>query len=238
MSKRLNVRALIMAIAVLATSTAAILHAHQVKTTVTSDDQRSIAIILEGIPRLTRDASYVEELLFIRRVQKRVLALSPIENGLPFKQAREPKDLLLAGSGLCYDRSRTIEKVLRSAGFHARHVSIYASSSERSELGTLLTPGADSHAITEVLTSHGWVAVDSNAPWLSLSDDGHPQSLSQISAGAKQEGSIAWLTPPPSLIYDAPFSYVYGLYSRHGNFYPPYDFIPDVNYAELLHNFL
>jgi hypothetical protein len=34
----------------------------------------------------------------------------------------------------------------------------------------------------------------------------------------------------------APFTWIYSLYSRHGRFYPPYDPVPDVNWAELAQN--
>ena len=34
------------------------------------------------------------------------------------------------------------------------------------------------------------------------------------------------------------FIYIIGLYSRHGRFYPPYNFIPDINWGEFMYNFL
>ena len=37
-------------------------------------------------------------------------------------------------------------------------------------------------------------------------------------------------------IYSAPFTWVYGFYSRHGRFYPPYNAVPDVNWGELAQN--
>ena len=54
--------------------------------------------------------SYEDEINFIILVQQSVLRIAPEEKGLPFGQKREPKELYEAKSGLCYDRSRAIEK--------------------------------------------------------------------------------------------------------------------------------
>jgi hypothetical protein len=79
------------------------------------------------------------------------------------------------------------------------------------------------------------MVVDSNRRWLSVDSGGNPVSAAAMrrDAGA---GRIRWKTPIPSPIYGRPFIVVYGLYARHGRAYPPYDPIPDVNYAELLQN--
>ena len=100
----------------------------------------------------------------------------------------------------------------------------------------LLTPGDPSHAVSEVLTRRGWLVVDSNTRWLALDRSSAPVSIAAVRASAAGRAPIAWRQPPPFAIYRHPFVFVYGLYSRHGEFYPPYDFVPDVNYAELMHN--
>jgi hypothetical protein len=38
-------------------------------------------------------------------------------------------------------------------------------------------------------------------------------------------------------LYERPMVAVYGLYSRHGRFFPPYNALPDVNYRALTQNF-
>lgn len=48
--------------------------------------------------------------------------------------------------------------------------------------------------------------------------------------------SIQWHKGPPTNIYEQPFTFVYGLYSRHGQFYPPYNFVPDINCGEFVKN--
>jgi hypothetical protein len=37
-------------------------------------------------------------------------------------------------------------------------------------------------------------------------------------------------------IYKQPLTFVYGLYSRHGKFYPPFNFVPDINWPEFVGN--
>ena len=54
--------------------------------------------------------------------------------------------------------------------------------------------------------------------------------------GTLHNSSIQWKAPPPTPLYTHPFVYVIGLYSRHGMFYPPYNYIPDINYLEFFQN--
>ena len=95
-----------------------------------------------------------------------------------------------------------------------------------------------SHAFTEVLTQKGWMVVDSNDRWISIDSKNNPVSIAQIKLSAEGAADFAWSQIPPNKKYMNPFIFVYGLYSRHGQFYPPYNFIPDVNYRELAQNFL
>jgi hypothetical protein len=49
-----------------------------------------------------------------------------------------------------------------------------------SALLAVLTPGTQSHAVTEVRTSKGWLIVGSNDRWISLRADGMPASISDV----------------------------------------------------------
>ena len=40
-----------------------------------------------------------------------------------------------------------------------------------------------------------------------------------------------------SPILGRPFTYLFGLYSRHGRFYPPYTPVPDLDWGQLGYNF-
>lgn len=217
----------------------ALLTYHQVGNSLTSEDVKYIKKFLgeADILSFSEQRGYEDERRFIIKVQKTVLRIAHNSNGIPFNMQREPKNIFLAKSGLCYDRSRVIEKILRYSDFQTRHISIYSTKETSSALKSLITPHVSSHAVTEVLTSRGWLVVDSNDPWVSLDEQGNPISINQIQSDVGTE-SISWKDDKFSSIYKVPFTFVYGLYSRHGRFYPPYNFIPDINYRELIHNFL
>ena len=56
--------------------------------------------------------------------------------------------------------------------------------------------------------------------------------MNDLAAGGGQ--ALATLQPSP--VYEEPVWPIHGLYSRHGRFYPPYGWVPDVNYEELVQN--
>ena len=197
---------------------------HDVPTAPTPEDARAIRQLLPNEKRLT--GSFEEEVALILRVQDRVLTASPEERGIDLDQSRELQDLIRARHGACFDRSRAIETVLRSYGFRTRHAAMYSTVETGSALRALTTPDTISHALTEVQTSRGWMIVDSKTRWAGLTG---------IRANPKRK----WNSKVPGTlpeIYDAPFTWVYGLYSRHGRFYPPYNALPDVNWSELAEN--
>lgn len=184
--------------------------------------------------------TYESEKAFIEAVQRGVLARVH-GNVRKFKMGGvEPKDLYLTQSALCFGRSRVIEKILRSSGFQTRHISLYSTENTGSKIKSLFTRGIPSHAITEVLTKKGWLVVDSNDLWLSLDHQNDPIPLIEIQArlGKEPISFNAGYLPHMNRIYNHPFTFVYGLYSRHGTFYPPYGYFPDVNYREFIFNFI
>jgi len=201
-------------------------------------DLQSIPKYLAEVRSLPEKSTYEDEVNFITSVQRAVLNVVPGVEGIPFGQKREPKELYEAKSGLCFDRSRVIEKILRYSGFDARHVFILSTVNTGSTIEAMISVGASSHAVTEVLTKNGWLIVDSNAQWVSTDTEGHPISIEKIQYSVEHSVPIQWGLKPPSPIYVEPFTFVYGMYSRHGYFYPPYNSIPDVNYGELLQNVL
>ena len=217
-----------------------VLKIHEVRVSLTDEDTVTIETVLQekGIALPAGGAAYAEELTFILSVQDAVLEIAPIDQGIPYNTDREPKDLFQAGFGLCYDRSRAIEKILFYGGFKTRHVAIYSKEGTGSAIRSILTPGVPSHAVTEVKTRSGWLVVDSNQRWVSLDCNRMPVSIGEINNNFKD---ICWdpnFVPVMNSIYSQDFVYVYGLYSRHGRFYPPYDFFPDINWGEFLNNLL
>lgn len=193
---------------------------------------------LSNVESLPKNLTYKDELNFIISIQGSVLNIAPRNDGLPYSQKREPKELYEAKTGLCYDRSRTIEKILRYSGFKTRHVSLYSKEKTGSAIKSLIAPGVSSHAVTEVLMKNGWLVVDSNAPWVSIDTNSQPMSIIDIQLSIENSTPIQWSKEPPTSIYEKPFTFVYGLYSRHGKFYPPYNFIPDLHYGEFVQNIL
>jgi hypothetical protein len=202
------------------------LYLSRVDNTITFEDKKFITdyfIKLEaGDPYKT---SYEEQLNLIKSIQHSVFVVAPTQGGIDKRNTREPKDLYLNKAGLCFDRSRVIEKILRYYGFKTRHISIYSTKNTGSIFKSLVTPGINSHALSEVLTSKGWLVVDSNAEWLAIDKN-------------KEVVTEKLLNNFPSIIYMEDFFVIYGLYSRHGMYYPPYNFIPDINYSEFINNFI
>lgn len=218
----------------------AIGYTHHVPATVTPEDQIYIAKILRenghaAALHSTQPTSFQDELKLVRAVQDAVLKATPLSAGIPLGSPREPKQLYYQRQGLCFDRSRTIEKTLSHLGFAVRHVFVYYTG-ELSPLQALVTPGIPSHALTEVLTRHGWLLVDSNHRWIGIQPDGSPLSiaeLQQIPVG--QRRSLPDIMDSESILRE-PFIYMYGLYSRHGRFFEPMNPIPDLNFIQMIDN--
>ena len=217
---------------------------HNVETAATDEDRFYGAQILERAgydPALDAFGDlniFDNQIVAILAVQDAVLKATPIEEGLAHGRPREPKNVLTEGMGICFDRSRTIEKILTSLEFENRHLAIY-STREHGPLRALMTPRTDSHALTEVKTGKGWILVDSNARWIGLDADGNIYNAADIQT--RDPSTMTWAPEVPEQIswrlFNEPFTYVIGLYSRHGGFFPPYDPVPDVNYSQLLQNF-
>lgn len=229
-----NKKSLLLVLIVAGVTTA--LAYHEVDKILSEEDRSYIDLYVED-EALPKNSSYEEELKFIVSVQDSVLRVAPRNGGIPLGQGRGPRELYEAGKGLCYDRSRVIEKILLRYGFVTRHVSLY-SRNQAGQIWTLITPGGASHAVTEVLTKRGWLVLDSNARWVSIDSTNRPVSIKQIQSAIENRVTMQWAWKPPAKIYTEPFTFVYGLYSRHGQFYPPYNFIPDINYHEFLQNFV
>jgi len=213
-----------------------ILNYNSVDNSITEEDREFIPLYLKDIQPISDSADYFSQLKFIISIQKSVFKIAPQYDSIPFYKEREPKDLYYAKSGLCYDRSRVIEKILRFSGFKTRHVSFYSTKKTNSALISLLKSGVLSHAVSEVLTKKGWLVIDSNSPWVSIDINKKPISINKIKLNTTDSSKIKWNNKPPIYLYEEPFTYVYGLYSRHGKAYPPYNFIPDINYSEFIQN--
>ena len=219
----------------------AVLATHNVSTIPTPDDRTSAQAILAKAGyddrwRASLDTStFAGQVQAILAVQDAVIKASPNAVQIPFDAPREPADLLQRGMGECSERSRVIEKLLATLGLETRHAAIYSVSETGSRLLSLLTPQVGSHAVTEVRTSKGWMVIDSTSRWIGLTSDNTTISLEALQslnpAQTEWHGNLSG-TPHP--ILSGPYTYVLGLYSRHGRFYAPYTPVPDVNWNDLL----
>jgi hypothetical protein len=115
---------------------AAILAYHEVDNSLTQEDRGYIPKYLGSISMMPpmEQRTFNDELAFIEHVQDAVLKRASLNEGIPLDSKREPKELYLAKKGLCYDRSRVIEKILRYSGFKTRHISIYSTKETQSAL--------------------------------------------------------------------------------------------------------
>ena len=141
------------------------------------------------------------------------------------------KKLLKENKGCCYDRSRLTEQALQYYGFQVRHV--HLNHTEGIGYLNLLVPSTPSHAVTEVLTSRGWMGVDSNEPFILIDKESNPNTYSQ----AIESGLAYDLSKNFKSFYLKPTIITIGLYSRHGTFFNPYlPNVPEINFGDFFKN--
>ncbi len=200
-----------------------------VPTHVTESDMAVFRTTL-SVKKPAEPLTYAQEIELIRSVQALIFDLAPPGEPIPEYTSREPEDLFKQNSGLCYDRSRTYDKVFSWLGFESRH--IYILYPEHPVTGEALpiiraffTNGIGSHAVTEVKTSKGWVMVDSNNKWISIAANGLPINVDHL---YEQEAQL----PGMPAYFNRPYIAIRGLYSRRGHFYRPYIPYPELNWVD------
>ena len=205
----------------------------------TNEDRHYIQLYLPGVREgIAPTLTYADQIILIERAQRAVFNRTTGWVGIPEGQPREPKELYLGRSGMCYDRSWVLEKIFIYLGFPNRHLSLFTREAGVTAWITLLFHHVPSHAISEVLTKRGWLMVDSNTLWVSLDAKFNPVSVPELQ---KRGLFTKWHSPiinKDKQLYNNNFILVYGLYSRHGRFYPPFiPGIPDFRIRGLLYNF-
>lgn len=232
--------AILLSAGIFAISAIAVLSYSAVDNSLTEEDKAYMPMYLSGIAPLPENPTYTDELNFIRSVQHSVLNITSGDGVLPHNHKRGLKEVYKAKKGACYDRSRVIEKILRFSHFKTRQVSLFSEEKTGSAIVSLLTRGVTSHSVSEILTKNGWLVVDSNVSWVSIDKNKQPVSMQRIHYSVENSVVIKWNSPLPTkqraFPYNKPFVYVYGLYARHGEFYPPYNAVPDINYGEFIQN--
>ena len=204
-----------------------VFYAGHVSKQLTKDDVYAIEKLTVSSQCL-KTTSFENEINCIRAVQAAIKTLVPNMKCAEKRTTIEPLEFVNRGYGCCFDRARFTEKALAYYGFNTRHVAIY----DRSQYGWfgLLVPGISSHATTEVLTKKGWMGVDSNEPFILLTNNDEVLTYKNF------KPSINDLTSnvEPKEFYEKDVFVIYGLFSRHGMFHGLNLPSPEFNFRELL----
>ncbi len=168
----------------------------------------------------------------------------------------EPKIYINENGGCCVLRSRFLEKALIHYGFDIRHLGIYRANSFKE---VLFSSEIISHSTTEVKTLNGWMYVDSVDQFIGLTKNNDPVTASNYRNIDKNKLKYQFIPHKKTQLfidYSENFNewnknhniwnekfntyIIYGLHSRHGNFYWPKlkINIPDINWSDFKFNFI
>ena len=196
-----------------------------VNNSITHEDAQAIEILELSASCENVSASYEKELECLLAIQASVQSIGGVRCAVD-SDTIEPSDFLRRNYGCCFDRARFIEK----SGFDTRHVFLIQPY-EGLSVTNFLPLGQSSHATSEILTTKGWLGVDSNEPFILLSENGMPttyrSAINNIAAFPLME---------PKGFYTKEWDVIYGLYSRHGNFHGKNFPGPEYVFSELLCN--
>ncbi len=201
-----------------------VFHLSNVSQNLNNKDAETLNLL--GIHSITNDGIFSHQIEAVKWVQQAVFLNVKFGDGLKVGEPRSVERILAKGSGLCYDRSRIIELALKERGFTVRHVFILFDKNG-SFVKSLFSRSSTSHAASEVLTSRGWMFVDSVSDWLSINTNQVP--VCGLDIYHKQNEFIYF---PPHL--NNKNYVIHGVYSRNGYLYPPFVPIPDLNYVDFV----
>lgn len=195
---------------------------------VSAEDEKYLAAFLKEwdieLSKKQVHQSRETEVAYISRVQDSVLhTISHFT--IPFDSAGDVHCYYNKRKGLCFDRALLLEKFCQLAGFDIRHIYIFFNGKgQKPELSDFFRKGLQSHAIFEVKTKDGWMAVGTNSNWLGQDMEGHPLTLGEIRHRLSQQTLqlkkkvTVGLPFYDELLQKDAFRFVYGIYSRHGQF--------------------
>jgi len=157
--------------------------------------------------------------------------------------------------GYCYDRSVLMEKFFAYYHFPFRHAYVYFGDHNSAPgVFNIFKKNLPSHALTEVKTSKGWMVLGSNSNWLGIDSSGNLLTIGKL----RQEMLLhrlnlrakPFIGMQPVWMRESSLNYIYGIYSRHGDFFShknqslsasmiPHEFhlLPDYNLKMLFYNF-
>ena len=173
--------------------------------------------------------SYSDEIECINSIQKSQLKLIEDTNCRKGFINLGSKKVLEGNTACCFDRARITEQALLFYDFKIRHVFLI----QTSKLGyfSLLIRNLPNHAVTEVLTSKGWLGVDSVESFILIDENKRPYSYSE----GITNNLISKKTD--NAFYQKPLIYIIGIYSRNGKFFKPYiPFLPEIEFVDFFKN--
>ena len=195
-----------------------------------SKDDLFISKLLNVDKECTNIKTFEEEIKCIKSVQESQLKLIKGTDCRGKFINLGSKKILEKNTACCFDRARITEQTLQLYGFKVRHIFLFPT--QKRGYFNLLKPEVMSHATTEVLTSKGWLGVDSNEDFILLDKDEVPYTYKN---GLKK-GLVNNLASNTD-VYDSPLIYLIGLYSRNGTFFKPYlPFVPEINFYDFFSN--
>ena len=202
----------------------AILYLAQVPTVPTG---KNVQDHLDYLSNEFKKVNGISDLQKVSIVQQYVLNLAPILYRTE-GHVWEINELAKMKRGSCYDRSRAIETLLTNLGFQTRHVYILQKKYSQAFVNLFIRK-LPSHAASEVKINGHWLYVDNiNSNWQAIDAKGDVYSIHDI-----QQGKLK-VTSDINNLLRSPFIVIYGLSSRHGNFYPPYVPFPELNFSEFI----
>lgn len=147
-----------------------------------------------------------------------------------------------------------MEKILSLYNFSFRHLYVYfGKGSPNPTALDFFKKGLSSHALVEVQTSKGWLTIGTNSNWIGVDKNEKLLTIADIrresiasSLNLKKSGTIGIV---PFWKSGNDFRFVYGIYSRHGDFFshsnistsslePGFHLLPDYNIKMFLYNFM
>ena len=201
----------------------------RVDNSITDEDQQAISTL--GLDKLCakQNHDFSSEMACIEAIQIKVQEIGELR--CASKDATiEPKEFIERNYGCCFDRARFIEKAARYYGFKSRHV--FLIQPKLISLTNILPLGQTSHAASEILTSRGWMGVDSNEQFILVDEKGAPLTYS---AALFNDYALAIMKSKD--LYTPDLDIIYGLYSRHGSYHGRDIPGPEFVFSELLQNF-
>ncbi len=211
------------------------LYINKVSPNLTHDDFTAFSKV-ENYLSCNKLNNFDDEIRCIDSVQNAVLSVDYLDVCptydccVPKGNSIEPLDFYKRGYGCCFERSRFNEKLLNSLGFKTRHVFIIES--KGISLMNFIPLNQSSHAASEVLTSKGWMGLDSITNLKLIDEDMNVFTYKQALQNSKM---IEKLTP--KYLFDRNPDIIYGMYSRHGYSFSPNIPGPEFALKELKYNF-